>query len=78
MVGMTSMPEAALAREQNLSYATLALSMNHAAGRGSSSAGIKLKDADAVLEEGMKKVRLILSKAVELHDAMPAAQRGYS
>ncbi|MCY7388784.1 MAG: S-methyl-5'-thioinosine phosphorylase [Burkholderiales bacterium] len=78
MVGMTTMPEASLAREQNLSYATLALSMNHAAGRGSSSAGIKLKDADAVLEEGMKKVRAILSKAVELHDAMPASQRGYS
>ena len=78
MVGMTTMPEASLAREKNLSYATLALSMNHAAGRGSSSAGIKLKDADAVLEEGMKKVRAILSKAVELHDAMPIAQRGYA
>ena len=77
MVGMTSMPEASLAREKNLSYATLALSMNHAAGRGSSSAGIKLLEADAVLEAGMKKVRAILSKAVELHDAMPVSQRGY-
>ncbi len=78
MVGMTTMPEASLAREQNLSYAALALSMNHAAGRGSSAAGIKLKDADAVLETGMKKVRSILAKAVELHDAMPVSQRGYS
>ena len=78
MVGMTTMPEASLAREQNLSYATLALSMNHAAGRGTSSTGIRLKDADAVLEAGMKKVRAILSKAFELHDAMPASQRGYS
>ena len=78
MVGMTTMPEAGLAREKNLSYATLALSMNHAAGRGSSSAGIKLKDADAVLEAGMKKVRAILAKAVELHDAMPVSKRGYS
>lgn len=78
MVGMTTMPEASLAREQNLSYATLALSMNHAAGRGLSSAGIKLTDADAVLEEGMKKVRAILSKAVELHDAMPVSKRGYT
>ena len=77
MVGMTSMPEASLAREKNLSYATLALSMNHAAGRGSSSTGIKLLEADAVLEAGMKKVRAILSKAVELHDAMPISQRGY-
>ncbi|MEO8384704.1 MAG: S-methyl-5'-thioinosine phosphorylase [Betaproteobacteria bacterium] len=78
MVGMTSMPEASLARELKLSYATLALSMNHAAGRGSSVDGINLKDADAVLEIGMNKVRAILAKAVELHDAMPVAQRGYS
>ena len=77
VVGMTTMPEAALAREKNLSYATLALSMNHAAGRGSSASGIKLTDADAVLERGMEKVRAILAKAVELHDAMPAAQRGF-
>jgi 5'-methylthioadenosine phosphorylase len=52
-----------------LSYATLALSMNHAAGRGSSSAGIKLEDADQVLAVGMEKVRTILAKAVELHAA---------
>ena len=78
MVGMTAMPEAGLAREQNLSYATLALSMNHAAGRGASATGIKLTEADAVLEAGMKKVRAILAKAVELHDAMPISKRGYS
>lgn len=78
MVGMTTMPEASLAREQNISYATLALSMNHAAGRGSSKAGIKLTEAEQVLEDGMKKVRMILAKAVELHDAMPVSKRGYS
>ena len=33
-VGMTAMPEAALARELNLDYACLALVVNHAAGRG--------------------------------------------
>ena len=32
MVGMTGMPEAALAREAGLSYASLALSVNWAAG----------------------------------------------
>jgi 5'-methylthioadenosine phosphorylase len=69
LVGMTSLPEASLAREMGLSYATLALSMNHAAGRGSSSAGIKLEDADQVLAVGMEKVRTILAKAVELHAA---------
>lgn len=34
MVGMTAMPEAALAREAGLSYAILAGVVNHAAGRG--------------------------------------------
>jgi purine nucleoside phosphorylase len=78
MVGMTTMPEASLAREQNLSYATLALSMNHAAGLGSSADGIKLEDADAVLKVGMEKVKIILAKAVEMHAAMPAeAQAGW-
>jgi len=76
MVGMTTMPEATLAREQKLSYATLALSMNHAAGLGSSAAGIRLADADAVLEAGMKRVRLILARAVEMHAALPADARG--
>ncbi len=76
MVGMTTMPEAALAREKKLSYAMLALSMNHAAGVGSSSAGIKLVDADAVLAAGMEKVRVIIAKVVELHAAMPATERG--
>jgi purine nucleoside phosphorylase len=77
MVGMTTMPEASLAREQELSYATLALSMNHAAGLGSSADGIKLAEADAVLKVGMEKVKLILARAVELHAAMSAEARGY-
>jgi 5'-methylthioadenosine phosphorylase len=76
MVGMTTMPEAGLAREKKLSYAMLALSMNHAAGLGTSSDGIKLVDADAVLAAGMEKVRVILAKVVELHAAMPASERG--
>ncbi len=66
MVGMTGMPEAALAREKKLSFAVLALSMNHAAGRGSSATQIKLDDAEVVLREGMKKVMLVLGRAVEL------------
>ena len=76
MVGMTTMPEAALAREKQLSYAMLALSMNHAAGLGSSSSGIKLVDADAVLAIGMEKARLIIAKVVELHAALPATGKG--
>ncbi len=77
MVGMTTMPEAALAREKALSYATLALSMNHAAGLGSSAGGIKLADADAVLQVGMEKVKAILAHAVAMHSAMPADVRGW-
>lgn len=76
MIGMTTMPEAGLAREKNLSYAMLALSMNHAAGLATSSSGIRLADAEAVLAKGMEKVRLILAKVVELHSALPATERG--
>ena len=68
MVGMTGMPEAALAKELDLSYAALVLSVNHAAGRGSSSKAVSLEDIQAVLESGMIQVRRILEKAVELHE----------
>jgi 5'-methylthioadenosine phosphorylase len=76
VVGMTTMPEAALAREKRISYATLALSMNHAAGLASSASGIKLADAEAVLATGMAKVRTILAVAVAMHAAMPPQERG--
>jgi purine nucleoside phosphorylase len=77
MVGMTTLPEAGLAREMDMSYATLALSMNHAAGRGTSSDGIKLEDAEAVLKVGMEKIRTLLARAVELHAALPEAEKGF-
>ncbi len=76
LVGMTGMPEAALAREAELSFAALALVMNHAAGRGSSLTGIRLQDAEDILKSGMEKVRHLLAKAVELHGALPANQQG--
>ncbi len=76
MVGMTTMPEAVLAREKQLSYAALALSMNHAAGLGTSSSGIKLADADVVLATGMEKVRLIIAEVVKMHAALPVAEKG--
>lgn len=76
IVGMTTMPEAALAREKKMSYATLALSMNHAAGLASSAHGIKLTQADAVLATGMEKVRAILAVAVALYAALPASEKG--
>ena len=76
MVGMTTMPEAVLAREKKISYAALALSINHAAGLGTSAEGIKLADADTVMAAGMEKVRVILARAVEMHAALPADAKG--
>src|SRR3970282_1067759 len=42
-VGMTGMPEAALAREIGLCYAAIAIVVKHAAGRGASAHGIRLE-----------------------------------
>ncbi len=67
MVGMTGMPEAALAREIGLEYAALAVVVNAAAGRGASARAIPLKDIGPVIEESMAKVRMILAKLVERH-----------
>ncbi|MEK6593057.1 MAG: S-methyl-5'-thioinosine phosphorylase [Pseudomonadota bacterium] len=66
MVGMTGMPEAALAREIGLPYAAIAVVVNHAAGRGSSEHGINLTDINAVSREAMMRVHVILEKLVEL------------
>ncbi len=66
MVGMTGMPEAALAKELGLCYAAIAVVANHAAGRKTSAHAIRLEDAHAVLEKAMVGVRNILEHAVEL------------
>jgi 5'-methylthioinosine phosphorylase len=60
IVGMTAMPEAALARELGLEYATIAVVANYAAGRGNSVHGIPMDTIVAVLEETMGKVRRII------------------
>jgi 5'-methylthioadenosine phosphorylase len=65
MVGMTGMPEAALARELGLGYAALAVVVNAAAGRGASAPAIALADIGPVIEESMAKVRMIVGKMVE-------------
>jgi 5'-methylthioinosine phosphorylase len=61
MVGMTGMPEAALAREIGLCYAALAVVVNHAAGRGSSSAGVRLADIQEISSGAMARVRRMLA-----------------
>ena len=67
MVGMTGMPETALARELGLSYATLAVVVNPAAGRGSSARSVSLDEIPKVIEVAMAKVRSIVEKVVERH-----------
>jgi 5'-methylthioadenosine phosphorylase len=64
VVGMTGMPEAALARELGLEYAALTVSANFAAGRGDSAHVIVLERIEAVLEEAMGRVRRIIEQLV--------------
>lgn len=65
LVGMTGMPEAALARELGLEYAAIAVVANYAAGRGESQQGISLERIEKVLEEAMGRVRRIIERLVQ-------------
>lgn len=62
IVGMTAMPEAALARELELAYAAIAVVANHAAGRGESRRQISLDAIVAVLDQAMVRVRRIIER----------------
>jgi len=62
IVGMTGMPEAALARELDLCYACCAIVVNPAAGRGS--APITMADIESNLKEGIVFVREILAEMI--------------
>jgi 5'-methylthioadenosine phosphorylase len=64
MVGMTGMPEAALARELDLPYAALTLTVNAAAGTGSSGKAIDLPAAEALARMAMARVERILEALV--------------
>lgn len=61
LVGMTGMPEAVLARELDLPYATLAVVANHAAGLGDSAQAISLAQIFEVVDAAMVRVRRILA-----------------
>ena len=65
VVGMTGMPEAALAREISLEYATIAVVANYAAGRGDSEHAISLDKIGEVLGEAMRRVRRIIGALCE-------------
>ena len=62
MVGMTGMPEAALARELELCYAVVAVSANDAAGR--SPGPIEMAAIEQSLKTGMSRVRAVLEEAI--------------
>lgn len=63
IVGMTGMPEAALAREIGLDYACCAVVANAAAGRGDGV--ITMTEIEANLVEGMANVRQLLANALQ-------------
>jgi 5'-deoxy-5'-methylthioadenosine phosphorylase len=64
LVGMTGMPEAALARELGLDYASVCVVVNHAAGRGDSTVQVSLEGIARVLETGMDKLRTLLEHVI--------------
>jgi 5'-methylthioinosine phosphorylase len=73
LVGMTGMPEAALARELSLPYATLAVIANHAAGKGDSREEVSMDAIGHVLDSTMVRVRRILVACIGRLGAAGAA-----
>ena len=67
MVGMTGMPEAALARELGISYAALCPVANYAAGRGDSLHAIDYEDVIANINQTMVRVRKIIAQLMTQH-----------
>jgi len=65
VVGMTGMPEAALARELGISYVSLCLVVNKAAGK--SQKEITLDDIHRVLASGIDQVKRIILECVVNH-----------
>lgn len=62
IVGMTGMPEAALAREAGMCYASIAVVANMAAGRGDGE--ITLHDIEIQLNAGIANVKTLLEKLI--------------
>jgi len=60
IVGMTAMPEAPLARELGLAYASVCLVANWAAGRGDNAHQISFESIEGVLQESLGRVRRVI------------------
>lgn len=67
MVGMTGMPEAALARELGISYAAICPVANFAAGRGDSLHAIDYEEVVSNLNQTMVRVRNIIAQLMTQH-----------
>ncbi|MBV8048674.1 MAG: S-methyl-5'-thioinosine phosphorylase [Paludibacterium sp.] len=65
IVGMTGMPEAALARELGLPYAMLTVVANYAAGRGESADKVDFSGASSVLDTSLRSVERILQRLLQ-------------
>jgi 5'-deoxy-5'-methylthioadenosine phosphorylase len=61
IIGMTGMPETALAREAGVAYAAICVSVNWAAGRGDSERGIRFADIEEVQRTALARVRHVLA-----------------
>ena len=64
IVGMTGMPEAVLARELELCYASVSLVVNRAAGRGDGE--ITMAQIEQCLNSGITQVRKLLEHTIPL------------
>jgi len=67
IVGMTGMPEASLAREMNLCYASCAVVSNWAAGKGDQP--ISMKEIEKNLVEGMERMKSLLVALLSIREA---------
>jgi 5'-methylthioinosine phosphorylase len=67
VIGMTGMPEAALAKELGINYAALCPVANHAAGRGESTQSIKYETMLERLATTMKSVRALIAETAKVY-----------
>lgn len=72
IVGMTGMPEAALAREMGVSYAAICPVANFAAGRGDSTQSIQFEQVMPLLQQTMDKVRTVIAQYLSDNDCAAA------
>jgi len=66
VVGMTGMPEAALARELEIPYAAVNVVANYAAGRADSASGIQLDAIHEILQASLSQVRVLIEQLLTM------------